>query len=94
MNSLNGPKMCKVTFSKYAIYPPLCLQYHMKTLLESHYFAQKTFQHFLMTLCVIKAKKTWEYHKEAKFWLILTHLHRAPCCVNSICEGLYYFKQV
>ena len=39
-------------------------------------------------------KKTWEYHKEAKFWLISTHLHRAPCCVIRICEGLYYFKQV
>ena len=39
-------------------------------------------------------KKTWEYHKEAKFWLILTHLHSAPCCVIRICEGQYCFKQV
>ena len=45
-------------------------------------------------MCDKSKKKTWEYHKEAKFWLISTHLQRAPCCVIRICEGLYYFKQV
>ena len=70
--------MCKVTFSKYAIHPLLWLQYHMKTLLESHCFAQKTFQHFFNDIVSNGEKKTWDYHKEAKFWLILTHLHSAP----------------